>query len=93
MRSSSVSARILYYIDVHTCLFIIAANNDSHHAGDGGVATRRRRRGRTLISVQVQVLFYAIYGHVFRMAEAIPTGAPEVEVAEMSLYQVPGDGH
>jgi NAD(P)H dehydrogenase (quinone) len=39
--------------------------------------------------MKVQVVFYSMYGHIFRMAEAIAEGARQVEGAEVSLYQVP----
>src|ERR1017187_2102748 len=40
------------------------------------------------VSVKIQVLFYSMYGHIYRMAEAVVKGAREVEGAEVSLYQV-----
>jgi len=40
------------------------------------------------MSVKVQVIFYSMYGHVYRMAEAIVEGARQVPGAEVSLYQV-----
>ncbi len=40
------------------------------------------------MSVRIQVLFYSMYGHIYRMSEAIAEGAREVEGAEVSLYQV-----
>lgn len=40
------------------------------------------------MGVKVQVIFYSMYGHVYRMAEAVAAGAGEVEGAEVSLYQV-----
>jgi NAD(P)H dehydrogenase (quinone) len=40
--------------------------------------------------MKVQVVFYsAMYGHIYRMAEAVAEGAREVEGAEVALYQVP----
>jgi NAD(P)H dehydrogenase (quinone) len=36
----------------------------------------------------IQVVFYSMYGHVHRMAEAVLAGAREVSGAEVSLYQV-----
>ena len=39
-------------------------------------------------NVNVQVIFYSMYSHVYRMAEAIAEGAREVPGAEVSLYQV-----
>jgi NAD(P)H dehydrogenase (quinone) len=40
------------------------------------------------MSVKVQVIFYSMYGHIYRMAEAVAEGAREVEGAEVGLYQV-----
>ncbi len=41
------------------------------------------------MAVKVQVIFYSMYGHIYKMAEAVAAGAREVEGAEVSLYQVP----
>jgi len=38
---------------------------------------------------KVQVIFYSMYGHIYRMAEAIAEGARSVEGAQVALYQVP----
>ncbi|MFN0169455.1 MAG: NAD(P)H:quinone oxidoreductase [Bryobacteraceae bacterium] len=38
---------------------------------------------------RVQVVFYSMYGHIYRMAEAVAEGARTVENVEVSLYQVP----
>jgi NAD(P)H dehydrogenase (quinone) len=40
------------------------------------------------MSIKVQVIFYSMYGHVYRMAEAVAEGAKQVAGAEVSLYQV-----
>jgi NAD(P)H:quinone oxidoreductase type IV len=40
------------------------------------------------MTVKVQVVFYSMYGHIYRMAEAIVAGAREVADTEVSLYQV-----
>ena len=39
--------------------------------------------------VKVHVIFYSIYGHVFKMAEAIASGARMVPDVEAQLFQVP----
>ena len=39
--------------------------------------------------VRVQIIFYSMYGHVYRMAEAVAQGVREVQGAEVSLHQVP----
>jgi len=41
------------------------------------------------MSIKVQVIFYSMYGHVYRMAEAVVEGAKQVHGAEVSLCQVP----
>jgi NAD(P)H dehydrogenase (quinone) len=38
--------------------------------------------------MKIQVVFYSMYGHVFRMAEAAAEGARQVAGADVSLYQV-----
>ena len=40
------------------------------------------------MTVKVQVIFYSMYGHIYKMAEAIAAGAKQVAGAEVSLYQV-----
>ena len=40
------------------------------------------------MSVRIQVVFYSMFGHIYRMSEAVVEGAREVEGAEVSLYQV-----
>ena len=41
------------------------------------------------MTTKVQVIFYSMYGHIYKMAEAIAAGAREVNGTEVSLYQVP----
>ena len=41
------------------------------------------------MSIKVHVVFYSMYGHVYRMAEAVAEGIEQVPGAEVSLYQVP----
>ena len=41
------------------------------------------------MSAKVQVIFYSMYGHVYRMAEAVAAGAREVPGVEVTLLQVP----
>lgn len=38
--------------------------------------------------MNIQVVFYSMYGHVYQMAEAVAAGAREVEGAEVNVYQV-----
>ena len=40
------------------------------------------------MGIKVNVIFYSMYGHVFRMAEAVASGAKEVSGAEVSIFQV-----
>lgn len=41
------------------------------------------------MTTKIQVVFYSMYGHVYRMAEAVAAGVREVPGAEVTLYQVP----
>jgi NAD(P)H dehydrogenase (quinone) len=41
------------------------------------------------MNVKVHVVFYSMYGHIHKMAEAVAAGAREVHGVEVSLYQVP----
>ena len=41
------------------------------------------------MSTKVQVVFYSMYGHVYRLAEAVAAGAREVPGADVKLLQVP----
>ncbi len=38
--------------------------------------------------MKVKVIFYSMYGHIYRMAEAVAAGAREVQGAEVELLQV-----
>lgn len=38
---------------------------------------------------RIQVVFYSMYGHVYRLAEAVAAGAREVKGADVRLFQVP----
>lgn len=40
------------------------------------------------MSIKVQVIFYSMYGHVYKMAQAVADGVKQVSGAEVSLYQV-----
>jgi NAD(P)H dehydrogenase (quinone) len=40
------------------------------------------------MNVKVKVIFYSLYGHIFRLAEAVAAGAREVSGAEVELLQV-----
>ena len=41
------------------------------------------------MTTRIHVVFYSMYGHIYRMAEAVAEGAREVSGAEVTLYQVP----
>jgi len=41
------------------------------------------------VTTKLQVVFYSMYGHVYRMAEAIAEGARSVDGCEVQLLQVP----
>lgn len=38
---------------------------------------------------RIDVIFYSMYGHLYRMAEAVVEGAREIPGVEVGLYQVP----
>jgi NAD(P)H dehydrogenase (quinone) len=40
------------------------------------------------MAMKVKVIFYSMYGHTYRLAEAVAEGAREVKGAEVSLLQV-----
>jgi NAD(P)H dehydrogenase (quinone) len=40
------------------------------------------------MTAKIQVVFYSMYGHVYRMAEAVAEGAREVGATEVTLWQV-----
>ena len=39
--------------------------------------------------MKVQIIFYSMYGHIYRLAEAVAEGARQVAGAEVGLFQVP----
>ncbi|MFC1915706.1 NAD(P)H:quinone oxidoreductase [Chloroflexota bacterium] len=41
------------------------------------------------MAMKVSIVFYSMYGHIYRMAEAVAEGVREVENAEAELLQVP----
>lgn len=41
------------------------------------------------MSVKIQIIFYSMYGHIYRLAEAVAEGARRVKNTEVALYQVP----
>jgi NAD(P)H dehydrogenase (quinone) len=38
---------------------------------------------------KIQIVFYSMYGHVYRLAEAVAEGARQVPNTEVTIYQVP----
>jgi NAD(P)H dehydrogenase (quinone) len=40
-------------------------------------------------TIKVNVVFHSLYGHIYRMAEAVAEGAREMEDTEVNLFQVP----
>jgi multimeric flavodoxin WrbA len=41
------------------------------------------------MNTRVQIIFYSMYGHVYRLADAAAQGAKEVAGVEASIFQVP----
>jgi NAD(P)H dehydrogenase (quinone) len=59
-------------------------------------ARNRQDAGRNSSSIKekqmttrIQVVFYSMYGHIYKMAEAIAAGAREVADTDVTLYQAP----
>jgi NAD(P)H dehydrogenase (quinone) len=44
------------------------------------------------MAVRVQIIFYSLHGHVYRVAEAVADGARQVTGVAVTLYQVPEFG-
>ena len=40
-------------------------------------------------TIKVQIVFYSMYGHIYRLAEAVAEGVRQVPGAEVTLWQVP----
>jgi NAD(P)H:quinone oxidoreductase type IV len=41
------------------------------------------------VTTQIYIVFYSMYGHIYKMAEAVAAGARQASQSEVSLYQVP----
>jgi len=41
------------------------------------------------MKMKVQIIFYSMYGHVYRLAEAVAQGAKEVTGVEAGIFRVP----
>lgn len=41
------------------------------------------------MKTKIQVIFYSMYGHIYRMSEAVAEGIREVNDVEVSLFRVP----
>ena len=41
------------------------------------------------MTAKVQIIFYSMYGHIYRMAEAVAQGVRDVSGTEVGLFQVP----
>ena len=39
------------------------------------------------MGIKIHIIFYSMYGHVYRMAEAVAAGVKEVAGAEATLFQ------
>ena len=39
--------------------------------------------------MKIFIVYYSLYGHVYKMAEAMKEGATQVSGAEVYLYRVP----
>lgn len=50
---------------------------------------RPRLAKETNSVVRIQVIFYSMYGHIYKLAEAVAEGARQVANADVTLLQVP----
>lgn len=41
------------------------------------------------MSIKVQIIFYSMYGHIYRMAEAVAQGVKTVKDVHVDIYRVP----
>lgn len=41
------------------------------------------------MAIKIQIIFYSMYGHIYRMAEAVMQGVQEVKEVNVELYRVP----
>src|SRR5581483_6095788 len=41
------------------------------------------------MTTNIQIMFYSMYGHIYKMAEAVASGARAIGSTDVSLYQVP----
>ncbi len=41
------------------------------------------------ISINIQIIFYSMYGHTYKLAEAIAEGVRQISNAQANLYRVP----
>jgi NAD(P)H dehydrogenase (quinone) len=57
-------------------------------ARTGALAQKAQQEEETM-SIKVQVVFYSMYGHVYRLAAAVAEGARSVDGTQVELYQVP----
>lgn len=56
----------------------------------GQISIRERRLGASeQMSIKIQVVFYSMYGHIYKMAEAIAEGASSAGGTEVRMLQVP----
>jgi NAD(P)H dehydrogenase (quinone) len=53
------------------------------------ISSTGRSEKRLRMKTKLQVIFYSMYGQVYRLAEAVAQGAKEVAGAEPGIFQVP----
>lgn len=41
------------------------------------------------MSINIQIIFYSMYGHIYQMAEAVAQGAASVKDVKVKLFRVP----
>ena len=41
------------------------------------------------MAIQLQIIFYSMYGHIYKLTEAVASGAREVKDVEVQIFRVP----
>lgn len=54
-----------------------------------GCTKQGKRRHGGIMSFKIQVIFYSMYGHIYKMAEATAAGAREIKDANVEIIRVP----
>jgi NAD(P)H:quinone oxidoreductase type IV len=85
-RSTKLKAQALASADV-TVNYQVTVHSRCYETE--ALTTLQNANGAENMTTKVKVIFYSMYGHIYRMAEAVAAGAREIPGVEVSLHQVP----